>query len=295
MAAAQYPIVQHDHIDAWKKHVADWVASAIDQRAELLVFPEYGSMELVSLLNLKATEIKEQVIGLQSLLPTFLTHYEHLASYYHCIIVAPSFPVSEGGKVYNRAYVFGPNGLVDYQDKGIMTRFENEDWMIDAGEPNLKIFECAWGSFGIQICYDIEFPNATGLMAMEGAELILSPSCTETIRGANRVHIGARARAMEWQCYTAVAQTIGDAMWCDAVDINYGYAGFYSTPDLGFPVDGILSQGEHQKPQWLLQDLDFSLIDTVRSNGTVLNYEDSRRQSSNLTLPFKVSRVKLLG
>ena len=69
---------------------------------------------------------------------------------------------------------------------------------------------------GIAICYDIEFPLIAHAMARAGAELILAPSCTDTIAGANRVHVGARARALENQVYVAVAPTVGQAPWSPA-------------------------------------------------------------------------------
>ena len=84
---------------------------------------------------------------------------------------------------------------------------------IQSAPKKLTLFEDSWGSFGIQICYDVEFALGSQLLCSAGASLIVSPSCTETIRGATRVHIGARARALENQCYVVVSQTVGNAEW----------------------------------------------------------------------------------
>ena len=105
----------------------------------------------------------------------------------------------------------------------------------------------------------------------------MAPSCTETIRGATRVHVGARARAMEQQMYVAVSQTVNNALWSPAVDINYGYAAIYATPDQGLPEEGIVRLMSPQAEGWLVETLDMSLLETVRQEGQVFNYKDSTR------------------
>lgn len=277
-AVAQYPISEHKNFAAWTLHMQNWVQEATHQKAELLVFPEYGAMELVSFLpeDVKA-HLQQQIHELQTLKNDFLTVFSDLACRYQTIIVAPSFPVLENGLTVNRAYVFSPKGLAGYQDKFFMTRFEDEEWGIQSAAKQLSLFEADWGSFGIQICYDVEFGMGAQMLCTSGASLIVAPSCTETIRGATRVHIGARARALENQAYVAVAQTVGNALWSPAVDINYGFAAVYSTPDRGFPEEGILATGTPQKPQWIVQTLDFSLLDGVRKEGQVFNFKDQQR------------------
>ncbi|MET3127986.1 putative amidohydrolase [Arcicella rosea] len=280
-ASAQYPISEHADVESWRKHTENWVLNAVQQKAQLLLFPEYGSMELVSVFS-KAIQanIHQQVQELQSLKDEFCDFFASLAIKYQVIIVAPSFPVLENTKIFNRAFVFSPKGLVGFQDKFFMTRFENEEWGIDTAEPKqLTLFEADWGSFGIQICYDVEFALGSQLLAQAGASLILAPSCTETIRGAIRVHVGARARALENQAFTIVSQTVGNAEWSPAVDINYGFAGFYTTPDKEMPEEGIISTKQPQEIGWLIETLDFSVIEKVRNDGQVFNYKDHQRLS----------------
>lgn len=278
LALAQYPVNTHSSFENWQSYTARWVEEAIGENARILVFPEYGSMELVSLFSPEIqADLHGQIRALQEKLPAFLETYRSLTLTYNCVIVAPSFPVETASGLYvNRAYVFGPKGE-GYQDKWFMTRFEKEEWGIAAGQPELTIFETDGLRFGVQICYDIEFPIGSQLLAEAGAELIVVPSCTETIRGATRVHIGARARAMEQQVYTGVAQTINEALWSPAVDINYGYAAVYSSPDKALPEEGILSCGTPEKTQWLYTELNTSLNTDVRNDGQVFNYKDMQR------------------
>lgn len=278
LATAQYPITEHKNWDEWVLHTEKWVAHAAQQKAQLLLFPEYGSMELVSILSSEIRQdIRQQVIELSALQGDFCQVFEDLARKYQVCVVAPSLPVVEDGKPYNRAFVFSPKGLIGYQDKFFMTRFEDEEWGIQSAPKVLTLFEGDWGSFGVQICYDVEFGIGAHRLCSAGASLILAPSCTETIRGATRVHVGARARALENQSYVVVSQTVGLAEWSPAVDINYGYTAMYCPPDKNLPEEGIVAQKPPQQAGWLVESLDFSLIDTVRADGQVFNYQDHQR------------------
>ncbi|WP_159475757.1 carbon-nitrogen hydrolase family protein [Dyadobacter sp. 3J3] len=291
IASANYPITEHATFDAWRVHIEQWVLDAVNQNAGLLLFPEYGAMELVSIFSSEIrNDIRRQVIELDSLKDKFCYVFSELAKKYNVIIVAPSIPVIEDERNVNRVYVFSSKGLAGYQDKFFMTRFENEEWGIQSGVKNLTLFEASWGTFGIQICYDIEFALGSQLLCSTGASLILAPSCTETIRGATRVHIGARARAMENQAYTIVSQTVGNALWSPAVDINYGFSAFYSTPDNDMPEDGIISTLEPQKEGWLIQELDFAKLKPVRDNGQVFNFMDHQ----HLHIGFKNEEINII-
>lgn len=290
VASAQYPISRHSSINDWKKHTESWVKNAVNQNADLLVFPEYGSMELVSILPKEIQkDLQFQIDKMQHFLPEFIKTYKALAADYNVIIIAPSFPVKSDTNYFNRAYVFNPKGLVGYQDKFFMTRFENEEWGIHSAPKKLTVFEADWGKFGIQICYDSEFTIGTHHLSEHGIDLLLVPSCTETIRGATRVHIGTRARTMEQQIYAVVSQTVGNAEWSPAVDINYGYTGFYSTPDKNLPEEGIIGIGKPQEEKWNIEELDFDLIKKVREDGQVFNFKDHR----NLTSEFKSEKLEI--
>ncbi|KXK17089.1 MAG: carbon-nitrogen hydrolase family protein [Saprospiraceae bacterium] len=283
VAAYQYPIVYYHSLDEWRERMEGLVREGCAEGQHLLLFPEYGSMDLVSLFPKEIQQdIHAQLDEMQDLLSEFKGHFSDLARKYGVIIVAPSFPVKESAGLFNRIYVFSPSGKEGHQDKWWMTRFEQEDWGMSEARKELKVFDAGICKFGIQNCYDIEFAIGSHYLTQAGAEVILVPSCTETIRGATRVHVGARARAMEFQCYTVVAQIIGEAQWSPAVDVNYGYPAIYSTPDRKVGKEGIMAIGEAQKPGWLSRELDLSLLNYVRTEGQVLNYRDHQRLLMNL-------------
>lgn len=158
-----------------------------------------------------------------------------------------------------------------------MTRFEREVWGIYGGD-ELKVFDIAGKTgnvrIGIAICYDIEFPLIAHAMSAAGADLILAPSCTDTMAGANRVQVGARARALENQVYVAVSPTVGLAEWSLAVDVNVGWASILATPDRGFPDDGVIARGELSQPGWIHAELDFAALKAAREETEVFTRKD---------------------
>ncbi len=170
------------------------------------------------------------------------------------------------GRIRNRAPLIGPDGAVAFQDKHVMTRFESEEWGVGPGAPP-GVFATPWGRIGIAICYDCEFPDLVRAQAEAGAWLMLVPSCTDTLHGFNRVRLAARARALENQCFVAVAPTVGDAPWLATLDANRGYAAVFGPVDRGFPEDGVIVRGTLDAPGWVFAELDPARLDVVREAG----------------------------
>ena len=56
------------------------------------------------------------------------------------------------------------------------------------------------GIFGVHICYDLWFPETSRALAMQGAQIIIHPSLTDTC-DRNEEKIMARATAIQQQCY----------------------------------------------------------------------------------------------
>jgi predicted amidohydrolase len=275
IATAQYDISFLENWQNYQTKIERWVGEAAEQDAKILLFPEYGSMELASLFPKEIySSLSKQLASMQSLLDDYTGLFRTLAQKYGCYIQSGTFPVEIGAGVYrNRAFLFMPDGRFDYQDKLIMTRFENEQWLINSGE-ELKCFDTEYGRIAINVCYDSEFPMLARKQIEAGANLILVPSCTDTLAGYHRVKIGCQARALENQCYVVQSPTVGEAPWSEAVDVNIGAAAVYTPVDRGFPDNGILAIGELNKAQWVMAEISLSACEAVRQQGQVFNYRD---------------------
>ncbi len=275
IASAQYDISFLDNWPQYQSKTERWVAEAAEQDAKILLFPEYASMELTSLFDKTVySSLSKQLAAMQSLHDDYLDLFRGLARKYQCIIQAGTFPVKmESGAYRNRAYLFMPDARVDYQDKLMMTRFENEQWLIQKGE-KLKCFDTEYGKIAINICYDSEFPMLARKQVEAGANLILVPSCTDTLAGYHRVKIGCQARALENQCYVVQSALVGEAPWSEAVDVNIGASAIYTPVDRGFPDNGILAAGKLNAVQWVIAEISLDACATVREQGQVFNYRD---------------------
>ncbi|MDO5605067.1 MAG: carbon-nitrogen hydrolase family protein [Paracoccus sp. (in: a-proteobacteria)] len=272
IAAAAYPFDWFDDFAAYEAKISAWVAAAAD--CDLLVFPEYGAMELASLggravagdLEAALHEVARHEAARDAL-------HMRLAAAHGLYILAASGPAFAQPHVrpVNRAVLFGPQGRVGHQDKQIMTRFEREEWNIHAG-PGLRLFDTPFGRIGILICYDSEFPLLGRALAAAGAELILVPSCTDTIAGFTRVRVGCMARALESQCVVVQAPTVGSVDWSPAIDENRGRAAIYAPADGHWPETGIIAEGAMDSPGWVKARVDLSRVRQSRRDGAVLPF-----------------------
>ncbi|MBW0002903.1 MAG: carbon-nitrogen hydrolase family protein [Hyphomicrobiales bacterium] len=273
IAAAQYPLDWHESFSAYETKLVRWVEDGVRQGAELLVFPEYGALELASLSGREAAgDLQRSIAAVSTHLPQADAAHARLARRHGVAILAGSAPERQAdGTVRNVARFFMPDGSCGRQEKIVMTRFEREQWGVSGGT-ELFVYDIGMARIGIAICYDVEFPLIARALAEAGAEVILAPSCTDTVHGYFRVRVGAQARALENQCVVVQAPLVGSVDWSPAVDINRGAAGFFGPPDLGFPEDGVIAQGEMDKPGFVTSRLDLEAIARVRAEGQVFNF-----------------------
>jgi predicted amidohydrolase len=292
VAAAQYPIDALADWDAYAAKLSRWVAEAAAGGAVLAVFPEYASMELSSLDPATMGDLHGSIEAVSALLPRVDALHADLAREHGIWLLAGSAPRKRAnGSFVNTARLFAPDGRAGYQDKLMMTRFEREHWGIVGGDGGINVFVTPLGRLAVLICYDSEFPLLARAAVEAGAEVLLVPSCTETMHGYWRVRLGSQARALEGQCYAVHCPTVGNADWSPSVDRNRGAAGIYAPPDrhrgegFAMPEDGVLAIGEESRAQWVFTDLDLGRIATLRADGGVLNARDWAEQPGAERLP----------
>lgn len=289
LGAAQWPIERHASFAAWSAKLDGWLASARAGGAQLAILPEYGAMELTSLWP-DELSLEAQLEALQPLLADVREVCQRGARRHGLYLVAPSLPERAEVRYVNRLRVHSPRGHEVVVEKRHMTRFERESWGIVGGTAQ-PVIETELCTFGVAICYDSEFPLQVRQLAAAGAELVLVPSCTDSVAGYHRVRVACQARALENQCVVVQSPTVGAAPWSKTVDENRGAAGCYGPPDRGFPEDGVLALGERDRPQWLFCELDLDAIAAVRADGAVLNHRDWGAEPADLLPP--PSRVAL--
>lgn len=268
LAIQPWSLRRGDGVAGWARRLDAVAAEAAGRGATMLLCPEYASLECAAG---EAPDIAAELRRAVAQAPALLEAARRVAAERGIYLVPGTMPFAAGDRVVNRAPLIGPDGRAAFQDKHVMTRFEAEQWGVQAGAPP-AVFDTAHGRIGIAICFDAEFPHLVRAQVEAGAWLILAPSCTDTLHGFNRVRIACAARAMENQCYVAMAPTVGDAPWCAAMDANRGAAAAFGPVDRGFPQDGVLAQGELDSDAMLLVDLDPARLDAARRDGAVRNH-----------------------
>lgn len=286
----QYFIRPVNTFDQFRDQVESLVDTAADYKCHLLVFPEYFTIQLLTLGNVRRP-IREQVRDLAGQADRFTELMSGLARRHGIHIVGGTIPVlSDGGeRVFNQSMLFGPTGGVGVQRKLHMTRFETEEWIVSPGD-TLRVFETEFGRMAIAVCYDVEFPEIARAAAREGANILVVPSCTDDRQGFWRVRYCAHARAIENQLYVVCSGTVGSLPMVPAVSLNYGQASILTPSDFAFSRDGILAEGNANQEMMVIGELNLKTIVETRSSGTVLPLHDSLKTGAVVARP-EVVRV----
>lgn len=257
-------------VAAWSKRLDAEISIAVAAGAHMLVMPEYAPIEMAMQ---QGPDLDLELRAACAFSPAFIEAACVIAKRHSVWLLPGTMPFASDTGIHNRAPFIAPTGRVAFQDKRVMTRFEAELWHVSPGAAP-KVFATPWGPVGIAICYDLEFPPLVRAQVEAGAWLILAPSCTDTLAGFNRVRIAARGRAMENQCFVALAPTTGFAPEIATLDENHGAACIFGPVDRGFADDGVVAERVMNDPSWLFADLDPARLTAVRSTGAVFNHAD---------------------
>jgi predicted amidohydrolase len=285
VASLQYFIRPVTTFEQFRDQVAALVETAADYRCHLLVFPEYFTVQLLTLGNIKRP-IREQIRDLAGQCPRYIELMQGLAREHKVYIVGGTIPVlgSDTGEIHNQCFVFGPNGDHGTQGKLHMTRFETEDWDVSESR-GMRVFETSFGRIAVAICYDVEFPEIARAAARLDAHILVVPSCTDDRQGFWRVRYCAHARSIENQMYLIHSGTVGSLPMVPAVSLNYGQAAILTPSDFAFARDGILAEGNPNQEMMVIGELNLHTISETRVSGTVLPLLDSHRSKELIGTP----------
>jgi predicted amidohydrolase len=274
VASLQYFIRPVLAFDQFADQVRSLVETAADYKSRFVVFPEYFTVQLLTLGNVKRPMVEQaRELALQA--PRVAELLTELARRHRLYIVGGSIPVlGDDDRLYNQCLVVGPQGKLGFQRKLHMTRWENDEWKVSPGE-RLKIFDADFGRFAVNICYDVQFPELARAAARAGATLLVVPSCTDDRQGFLRVRYCAHARCIENQLFAVHSCTVGSLPMVPAVSLNYGQASVLTPSDFGFSRDGILAEGVANQESLIVGDLNLAAALEARERGTVLSLRDS--------------------
>jgi predicted amidohydrolase len=280
VASLQYYVRPVTSFDRFREQVVGLVETAVDYQCQLMVFPEYFTIQLLTLGDVRRP-IDMQVRDLAGQADAFVSLMGELARKHKLYILAGTIPMIDPatGVVSNVSPFFSPAGTMGVQGKLHMTRFELEDWKV-AAQSRFRVFTTSFGKVAIAICYDVEFPEIARAAARAGAHILLVPSCTDERQGFLRVRYCAPARAIENQMYVVVAHTVGSLPMVPAVSLNYGQAAILTPSDFVFSRDGVLAEGHPNQEMMVIGELDLGTILESRERGPVVPLYDSRNTAT---------------
>ena len=204
---------------------------------------------------------------------------------YNINIITGSMPEVVRGKLYNVGYLCRRDGSVERFEKIHVTPDEAKVWGMVNGN-SLQTFDTDAGKIGVLICYDAEFPELSRLLSDEGMDILFVPFLTDTQNGYSRVRLCAQARAVENECYVAIAGSVGNLPKVHNMDIQYAQSAVFTPCDFSFPNNGIKAEATPNTEMILVADVDIDLLRELHTFGAVRNLKDRRKDF------YRLERVK---
>jgi len=116
----------------------------------------------------------------------------------------------DGDALHNAAVLVGPDGLVGTYRKTHLP-YLGVDRFVVAGD-ELPVFETPLGRIGVEICYDLRFPEVTRTLALRGADLVAHPT-NFPVAARVQTEVITLARAAENRVYLLTANRVGKERW----------------------------------------------------------------------------------
>ncbi|MEP3855915.1 MAG: bifunctional GNAT family N-acetyltransferase/carbon-nitrogen hydrolase family protein [Porticoccus sp.] len=261
-------------VEELMQQVEYFVDALSDYQCDLALFPEFFNAPLMGIEN--HTNSIDSIKALAEFTDEIVEAVSRLAVSYNINIIAGSMPLIENDELFNVAYFCRRDGTLETQYKLHPTPGEKRSWVMQGGN-GLRVFDTDFGKIGVLICYDVEFPELARLLSEQGMQMLFVPFWTDTKNGYLRVRCCAHARAIENECYVAIAGSVGNLPKVDGADIQYAQSAVFSPSDFAFPHDAIMAETTPNTEMTLIVDLDLEKLNKLQNEGSVRNFLDRRR------------------
>lgn len=253
---------------------AEYFVDAVSAyRSDFALFPEFFNAPLMADNNHLSEP--EAIRQLAKHTPEIVRKFSELAISYNINIITGSMPELVGDLLYNVGYLCKRDGTTERYEKLHVTPDEAKVWGMQGGN-ELKTFDTDCGKIGILICYDSEFPELSRILAEEGMDILFIPFLTDTQNGYSRVRHCAQARAIENECYVAIAGSVGNLPKVHNMDIQFAQSMVFTPCDFAFPANGIKAEATTNTEMILIADVDIDLLRELNQFGSVRNLKDRR-------------------
>ncbi|GAB1404880.1 bifunctional GNAT family N-acetyltransferase/carbon-nitrogen hydrolase family protein [Lentimicrobium sp.] len=255
------------------QQVEFFVEALSGYRSDFALFPEFFNAPLMAEYNhMSEAEAIRSLAGFTSEL---VHEFSKLSISYNINIITGSMPEIVGDSLYNVGYVCKRDGSIERYEKLHITPDEAKVWGMKGGN-QLQTFETDCGKIGVLICYDVEFPELGRLLAAEGMDILFVPYLTDTQNGFSRVRHCAQSRAIENECFVAIAGSVGNLPKVHNMDIQYAQSMVFTPCDFAFPTNGVKTEATPNTEMILISDVDIDQLRELHNYGSVRNLKDRR-------------------
>lgn len=277
----QWQMRSYENIEALLQQAEYFIDAVSGYRSDFALFPEFFNAPLMA----KDNHLSEPdaIRELSKYTQQIVQKFSYFSVSYNINIIAGSMPEVIDGQLFNVGYLCKRDGTVERYEKIHVTPDEKKVWGMQGGS-EVKVFDTDCGKIGILICYDSEFPELSRILADQGMNILFVPYLTDTQNGFSRVRYCAQARAIENECYVAIAGCVGNLPKVHNMDIQYAQAMVFTPCDFSFPTNGIKAEATPNTEMILIADVDLDLLRELHEFGGVRNLKDRRTDLYELRL-----------
>jgi predicted amidohydrolase/GNAT superfamily N-acetyltransferase len=270
----QWQMRDYGSLDGFLQQVEYFIDAVSDYGSDFVVFPELFNAPLMAEFN--QMDSAQAIRGVAKYTEQIRDWFVGKAVAYNVNIITGSMPIVLDDALYNISYLCRRDGTYDHYIKIHPTPSEVYAWGIKGGN-ELKTFDTDCGKIGIQICYDVEFPEPSRILSEEGMQILFVPFLTDTQHAFNRVRFCAQARAIENECYVAIAGCVGNLPKVNNMDLQYAQSAVLTPSDFSFPVTGVKADATTNTEMVVIADVDLVLLKELNAFGSVQTKKDRRK------------------
>lgn len=284
LGLVQWQMRTFNNISEFYEQVTFFVGVLSEYKSDFVLFPELFNTPLLAEYNHLSEP--EAMRALASKTEAIKEKIAKLAISHNVNIISGSMPLVENDHLYNVSYVLHRNGKISEFRKIHITPAEKRYYGMIGGD-TIEVIDTDCGKIGVLICYDVEFPELPRLLAEQGMNILFVPYLTDTQNAYTRVRACAKARAIENECYVAIAGCVGNLPGVNNMDIQFGQAAVFTPSDFAFPENATKAEATPNTEMTLIVDVDLNHLKELHHYGAVRNLKDRRTDLFELRLKEK--------
>jgi len=183
------------------KSIINAIKEAAEKQANLVVFPECSLSGYMFRSRAEARPFAETIPGpsTERLVP--------LCGELNVYVILGLLE-KDKDKLFNAAAFIGPGDIIGKYRKNHLP-FLGVDRFVDRGDKSFEVYQTPIGNIGMEICYDIMFPEGSRIMALLGADILAVSTNFPRNRARDVIKHVIPARAIENSVYVVAADRVG--------------------------------------------------------------------------------------